>query len=63
VFSVPVERLNTEVTETLRVLCVEAFEVSENTEKFVLVAPLPRCTTAVTERRYSERRSLPPAKG
>jgi hypothetical protein len=38
VLSVAKERLNTKVTETLRVLCVEAFEATEDTEKFVLVA-------------------------
>jgi hypothetical protein len=38
VFSVAKERLNTEVTETLRVLCVEAFKATEDTEKIVLVA-------------------------
>jgi hypothetical protein len=38
VFSVAKEGLNTEVTETLRVLCVGVFEATEDTEKFILVA-------------------------
>jgi hypothetical protein len=49
VFSVGKESLNTEVTETLSVLCVEALKAMEDTEKFVLVAALPRCTTIPTQ--------------
>jgi hypothetical protein len=40
VFSVAEERSNTEVTETLRVLCVEAFEATEDTEMFVKPAEM-----------------------
>ena len=47
--SVAKERLNTEVTETLGVLWVEALKATEDTEKFILVAALPRCTTIPTQ--------------
>jgi len=36
--SVAKERLNTEITETLRVLCAEATKATEDTEKFIQVA-------------------------
>jgi hypothetical protein len=39
--------LQTEATEALRALCVEALKAAEGTERFVLVAAPPRCELPV----------------
>jgi hypothetical protein len=56
-FSVAKERLNTEVTEALHGLYVEAFEAAEDTKKFVLVLGLSRCAIRLTRARLTCRAS------